>query len=85
MPLFFLFDLSLEARAEILEIISWVSWEKRSFHKDIIKLTDLSLLYQKVSNGSTYFRHLQIDDCFGQFQCFLDFSLRNQQLKLEAG
>ena len=34
----FLFDLSLEARAEILEMIMWVFWEKRSFHKDIIKL-----------------------------------------------
>ena len=41
MPLFFWFDLSLEARAEILEIISWVFWEKRSFHKDIEKLTHL--------------------------------------------
>ena len=28
-PLFFWFDLSLEARAEILEIISYVFWKKR--------------------------------------------------------
>ena len=28
-------------RAEILEIISLVFWKKLSFHKDIIKLTDL--------------------------------------------
>ena len=30
------------ARAEILEIISWVFWEKQSFHNDIIRLTDLA-------------------------------------------
>ena len=29
-------DHFLEARTEILETISWVFWEKRSFHKDII-------------------------------------------------
>ena len=40
-PLFFRFDLSLEAWAEILEIIAWVFWEEQSFDKDIIKLTDL--------------------------------------------
>ena len=28
-------------RAEVLEIISLVFWKKLSFHKDIIKLTDL--------------------------------------------
>ena len=28
-------------RVEILEIISLVFWKKLSFHKDIIKLTDL--------------------------------------------
>ena len=43
MPLFFLFDLSLEARAEISEISSLVFWEKRLFHKDILKLSDLYL------------------------------------------
>ena len=37
----YFFDLTLEARAEILEIISLVVWKKLSFHKDIIKLTDL--------------------------------------------
>ena len=37
------FDLSLEARAEIMEIISWVFWEKQSFHNDIIKLTATQL------------------------------------------
>ena len=32
-------------RAEILEIISLVFWMKLSFHKDIIKLTDLDNLH----------------------------------------
>ena len=41
MPLFLLFDLSLEARAEISETFSLVLWEKRLFHKDILKLSDL--------------------------------------------
>ena len=37
----FLFDLSLEARAEISEIFSLLFWDKRLFHKDIMKLSDL--------------------------------------------
>ena len=37
------FDHFLDSRAEILEIISLVFWKKLSFHKDIIKLTDLYL------------------------------------------
>ena len=40
-----LFDLSLEARAEISEFFSLVLWEKRLFHKDILRLSDL---YQMV-------------------------------------
>ena len=35
------FDLFLEARAEILEKISLVSWEIWRHQKDILKLTDL--------------------------------------------
>ena len=34
MPLLFSFDLSLEARAGILEIFSLLFWDKRLFHKD---------------------------------------------------
>jgi hypothetical protein len=34
-------DTNSNSRAEILEIISLVFWKKLSFHKDIIKLTDL--------------------------------------------
>ena len=41
MPLFFWFDLSLEARKKISEIFSLVFWIKLIFHKDILKLTDL--------------------------------------------
>ena len=41
MPLFFWFDLFLEARAEISEYFSLVLWEKRLFHKDIQKSSDL--------------------------------------------
>ena len=41
-PLFFWFDLFLEARAEILEKISLVFLSKRWHQKDILKLTDLS-------------------------------------------
>ena len=41
MPLFFWFNQFLDSRAEILETISLVFWKKLSFHKDIIKLTDL--------------------------------------------
>ena len=41
-PLFFFwFDLSLEARAQILEIILWVFWEKQSFpsiSKDVLNI-----------------------------------------------
>ena len=39
----FLYNQFLDSRAEILEIISLVFWKKSSFHKDIIKLTDLYL------------------------------------------
>ena len=46
MPLFFWFDLSLKARAEISEFFSLLFWEKRLFHKDILKLSDL-YLYKK--------------------------------------
>ena len=41
MPLFFWFDLFLEARAEILEKNSVVFWEIWRHQKDILKLTDL--------------------------------------------
>ena len=41
MPLFFWFDLFLEARAEILEKISLVFWKIWRHQKDILKLTDL--------------------------------------------
>ena len=41
MPLFFWFDLFLEARAEFLVKISWVFWEIWRHSKDILKLTDL--------------------------------------------
>ena len=41
MHLYFRFDLSLEGRAEILEFFSLLFWDKRLFHKDIIKLSDL--------------------------------------------
>ena len=41
MPLFFWFELSLEARAEISVIFSLLFWDKRLFHKDILKLSDL--------------------------------------------
>ena len=40
MPLFFWFDLFLEARAEILEKVSLVFWEIWRHQKDILKLTD---------------------------------------------
>ena len=40
-PLFFWFDILLEARAEILEKISLVFLSKRWDQKDILKLTDL--------------------------------------------
>ena len=40
-PLFFWFDLFLEARAEILKKISLAFWSKRWHQKDILKLTDL--------------------------------------------
>ena len=40
-PLFFWFDLFLEARAEILEKISVFFWLKRWHQKNILKLTDL--------------------------------------------
>ena len=40
-PLFFWFDLILEATAEILERISLVFWKKFWRQKDILKLTDL--------------------------------------------
>ena len=39
--IFFLFDLFLEARAEILEIFLLVFWKKFWNQKDILKLTDL--------------------------------------------
>ena len=41
MPLFFWFDIFLEARAEILEKNSLVFWSKRWQQKDILKLTNL--------------------------------------------
>ena len=41
MPLFFWFDLFLEARAEILEKNLLVFWSKWWHQKDILKLTDL--------------------------------------------
>ena len=41
MLLFFWFDLSLEARAEISDIFSLLFWDKQLFHKDILKLSDL--------------------------------------------
>ena len=41
MPLFFWFDLFLEAKAEILEKISLVFWEIWKYQKDILELTDL--------------------------------------------
>ena len=41
MPLFFWFDLFLEARAEILENFSLIFWEIWKHQKDILKLTDL--------------------------------------------
>ena len=47
MPLFFWFDLSLEARAEISEIFSLLFWDKQFFHKDILKLSDLYLWGKK--------------------------------------
>ena len=40
-PLFFWFDLSLEARTEISELFSLLFWDKRLIHKDILKLSDL--------------------------------------------
>ena len=44
MPLFFWFDLFLEARTEILEKFLLVFWSKRWHQNDILKLTDLYLL-----------------------------------------
>ena len=41
MPLFFWFDLFLEARAQILKKISLVFWSKQWHQKDILKLSDL--------------------------------------------
>ena len=41
MPLFFWFDLFLEARAEILKKISLVLWKIWRHQKDILKLTEL--------------------------------------------
>ena len=41
MPLFFLFDLFLEARAEILEKISWIFWEIWRHPEYILELSDL--------------------------------------------
>ena len=46
---FFLFDLFLEARAEILEKISLVVWKIWRHQKDILKLTDLQNLQEPPS------------------------------------
>ena len=40
-PLFFLFNLLLEARAEILEKIPLIFWKMWKNQKDILKLTEL--------------------------------------------
>ena len=47
MPLFFWFDLSLEARTEISEIFSLLFWDKRLLYKDILKLSDLKISCQQ--------------------------------------
>ena len=49
-PLFFGFDLFLEARAEILETNLLVYWEIWRHQKDILKLTDLYQAFLKAQN-----------------------------------
>ena len=51
MPLFFWFDLFLEARAEILEKILLVFWKKFWRQKDILKLTDLYVFKNSNKNS----------------------------------
>ena len=69
MPLFFLFDLSLEARAEISEIISLLFWDKRLFHKDILKLSDLYLVGRSSISGKKRVLSTSIfDNIFSIFQ-----------------
>ena len=65
MPLFFWFDLSLEARAEISEIFSLLFWDQRLFHKDILKSSDLYLIYMigkygPISSGFTNYLLLPV-------------------------
>ena len=58
MPLFFWFDLFLEARAEILKKNSLVFWKKFWHQKDILKLTDL---YQSLKvEGPLNFKELLV-------------------------
>ena len=59
MPLFFWFDLSLEARVEISEIFSLLFWDKRLLHKEILKLSDLYQIWQFSSTNQTF---LKVED-----------------------
>ena len=58
MPLFFWFDLSLKARAEILEIFWLVLCEKRLFHQDILKLSSyfMDKMYRNKTTLYMYYK-----------------------------
>ena len=77
MPLFFWFDLSSEASAEISEIFSLLFWDKRLFHKDILKLSDLYNIwvYHKVAlnEASTKFGHKTIRKFASETFSTIDF------------
>ena len=65
MPLFFWFDLFLEARAEILKKLSLVFWSKRWHQKYILKLTDL--YKSSISSDVKFLSFLQILLVMGTF------------------
>ena len=79
MPLFFWFDLFLEARAEILEKISLVFWEIWRNQKDILKLTDIYFNHSIIHTKTNFYTSL-----FSSFitQLPLKFPVKLKELEL---